>query len=200
MSQWDIVLVVDAPHRGHEPAVSQRRYVAFIRNIMIGRNGLTADLLKDSVLEAGGQQPRSHLATGNIVFTSTADSVMDVGRKIESAVETILGRREEVFIRAVDDLVAAVGTDPYATMMSEDVHERCVSFLPSGCVVDLSLPDSTPRGDLVLFAVRDEAVFSITRLVSGRPGQPGKYLEIALDVRVTTRNWNTIERIAKIEG
>jgi uncharacterized protein (DUF1697 family) len=112
----------------------------------------------------------------------------------------VLGRREEVFVRSVTGLVSAVESDPFGAMVSDGVYERCVSFLPPGSVVDLSFPVQTPRGDAVLFAGRDDEVFSVTRLVANRPGQPGRYLETALGLRVTTRNWNTIERIARIEA
>ena len=65
--------------------------------------------------------------------------------------------------------------------------------------VSLSLPIETERGDTVLFARQSDDVLSITRLVGGHPGQPGKYLETATGLRVTTRNWNTIERIVRLE-
>jgi hypothetical protein len=97
-------------------------------------------------------------------------------------------------------LTAAVRGDPFAAVMADDVYERCVSFLPTDRRVSLTLPVPTPRGDAVLFARGDDDVLSITRLVGGRPGQPGKYLESAHGVRVTTRNWNTIERIVRLEG
>ena len=184
----------------HVGPPGQQRFVAFVRNIMVGRNGLTADVLRQVVRAAGGLEPRSHLATGNLAFTASASSVESMGAAIEDSIETVLGRREDVLIRSVSSLAAAVGADPFAVIMADDVYERCVTFLPPGPPVVLSLPIETPRGDTVLFARQDDDVLSITRLVVGRPGQPGKYLEAATGLRVTTRNWNTIERIVRLEG
>jgi uncharacterized protein (DUF1697 family) len=188
-----------------QPAVSgapefQSRYVAFVRNIMVGRYGLTAEVLRQIVVDAGGRQPRSHLATGNLAFTASPECLVEFRQLVEASIASVLGRREEVFIRSVAALVSAVESDPFGGMVSGGVHERCVSFLPPGSVVGLSLPVRTPRGDAVLFAVRGDEVFSVTRLVAGRPGQPGTYLEAALGLRVTTRNWNTVERIARMEA
>jgi uncharacterized protein (DUF1697 family) len=174
--------------------------VAFVRNIMVGRNGLTADVLRQFVLDAGGLDPRSHLSTGNLAFSAAPDALDEFRLRVEAAIATVLGRREEVFIRSVAALASAVAADPFAAMMSDGVYERCVSFLLPGSAVGLTLPLETPRGDAVLFSAGDDAVLSVTRLVAGRPGQPGKYLETALGLRVTTRNWNTIERIARLEG
>jgi uncharacterized protein (DUF1697 family) len=184
----------------HVRPPGQQRFVAFVRNIMVGRNGLTADALRQMVAAAGGHEPRSHLATGNLTFTASAPSVESIGASIEDSIESVLGRREDVLIRSVTALASAVRADPFAAMVADDVYERCVTFLPPGPPVALSLPIETPRGDTLLFARQSDDVLSITRLVGGRPGQPGKYLETATGLRVTTRNWNTIERIVRVEG
>ena len=174
--------------------------MAFVRNIMVGRNGLTADVLCQMVAAAGGLEPRSHLATGNLTFTASASSLLSIATGIEDSIEAVLGRREDVLVRPVEALATAVRSDPFAAIVDDHVYERCVSFLPDGPPVDLRLPIETRRGDSVLFGRLSADVLSITRLVGGRPGQPGKYLETTTGLRVTTRNWNTIERIVRLEG
>jgi len=167
---------------------------------MVGRNGLTADVLCQMVAAAGGLEPRSHLATGNLTFTASASSLLSIATGIEDSIEAVLGRREDVLVRPVEALATAVRSDPFAAIVDDHVYERCVSFLPDGPPVDLRLPIETRRGDSVLFGRLSADVLSITRLVGGRPGQPGKYLETTTGLRVTTRNWNTIERIVRLEG
>ena len=167
---------------------------------MVGRNGLTADVLCQIVATSGGLEPRSHLATGNLTFTASASSLVSIATGIEDSIQAVLGRREDVLVRQVDVLAAAVRSDPFAAIMDDDVYERCVTFLPDGPPVDLPLPIESRRRDTVLFGRLSADVLSITRMVGGRPGQPGKYLETTTGLRVTTRNWNTIERIVKLEG
>jgi len=186
------------PDDQNAPLAAQR-FAAFVRNIMVGRNGLTADVLRRMVGAAGGSQPRSHLATGNLTFTASAPSLGWMGKALEDSIESVLGRREDVLIRSLASLAAAVRADPFAAIMADDVFERCVTFLPPGPPVTLSLPIETARRDTVLFARQSDDVLSITRLVGGRPGQPGKYLEATTGLRVTTRNWSTIERIVRLE-
>ena len=64
----------------------------------------------------------------------------------------------------------------------------------------MPMPMPMLRGDVVLFACRAGGVLSITRWISGRPDQPGRFLESTMGIPVTTRNWNTIERIVRLEG
>jgi len=180
--------------------VALQRFAGFVRNVMVGRNGLSAEVLRELVAKAGGHDPRSHLATGNLTFSASPELLEVIRAGIEDSVESVLGRREDVFIRSVASLASAVRSDPFAEMMADDVYERCVTFVPAEPRASLSLPMQTPRGDVVLFDCRAGGVLSITRLISGRPGQPGRFLESTLGLRVTTRNWNTIERIVRLEG
>jgi len=180
--------------------VALQRFAGFVRNVMVGRNGLSAEVLRELVAKAGGHDPRSHLATGNLTFSASPELLEVIRAGIEDSVESVLGRREDVFIRSVASLASAVRSDPFAEMMANDVYERCVTFVPAEPAASLSLPMQAPRGDVVLFDCRAGGVLSITRLISGRPGQPGRFLESTLGLRVTTRNWNTIERIVRLEG
>ena len=183
-----------------DPRVVPRRFAGFVRNVMVGRNGLSAEVLLELVAKAGGHEPRSHLATGNLTFSASPELLEVIRAGIEDSVDSVLGRRENVFIRSVASLASAVRSDPFAEMMADDVYERCVTFVPAEPRVSLLLPMQTPRGDVVLFACRAGGVLSITRRISGRPGQPGRFLESTTGTRVTTRNWNTIERIVRLEA
>jgi len=61
----------------------------------------------------------------------------------------------------------------------------------------LPLPIATHRQDAVAFASYEDDIYSVTRLVNGRPGTVGKVLERTLGSPVTTRNWNTIDFIVE---
>jgi uncharacterized protein (DUF1697 family) len=160
---------------------------------MVGREGLTRDVLVGIFADAGAEDPVSHLATGNVTFREVDDERGLVDR-VELGLAGVLGRNEPVFVRAVDQLREQVETDPFRDAPFDDVHERCVSFT-NGTVRGLDLPMGTARGDAIAFAARDEDIFSVTRLVGGRPGTMGRILERTLGRALTTRNWNTIERI-----
>jgi len=55
------------------PHYDSLRYVALIRNVMIGRAGLDRDALLQIFAGAGAMDPRSHLATGNVSFDWDGD-------------------------------------------------------------------------------------------------------------------------------
>ena len=69
---------------------------------------MSADVLRQIVVDAGGREPRSQLATGNLTFSAPAGPVEAIGKAIEDSIESVLGRREDVFIRTLAWLTAAV--------------------------------------------------------------------------------------------
>jgi len=162
---------------------------------MVGRAGLTRDVLLGIFADAGLDRPVSHLGTGNVSF-GQAEVDDDVSEHLERAIAMVIGRTEPVFIRSIDQLGRLIEGEPFRNPPFDDVHERCVSFT-RGPTAGLELPLATPRGDAIAFGVREGDIFSVTRLVGGRPGTMGKVLERALGHPVTTRNWNTIERIVR---
>lgn len=170
------------------------RYVAFVRNVMVGRNGLSRYILNGILSESGAEHPHSHTATGNFSFNAAPDLVPGITAQIEVAIAGVLDRREPVFVRALDALKRQVASEPFDGLPPADVHERCVSFT-AGDVGVLDLPITSRRGDLVVFAATAGSVYSFTRMINGRPGNPGKLLETMLRAPVTTRNWNTVVRI-----
>ena len=170
------------------------RYVAFVRNVMVGRQGLGRSALLSAFAEAGADEPVSYLATGNVSFACAPATVAGVGAAAQQRIANILGRDEEVFVRSLAALRRRVSGRPFTPAPWQDTYERCVSFTASD-LRNLELPYVTSRKDACLFDRVGADVYSVTRTIGGRPGSPGKALERLLGQPVTTRNWNTIERI-----
>jgi uncharacterized protein (DUF1697 family) len=172
------------------------RSVAFIRNVMVGRQGLTREVLVRVFLDAGAHDPVSHLVTGNVSFGVSGTDARELRASVEQRIAAVIGRREPVFIRTVAALRKAVARAPFADAPLDDVFERCVSFADTS-VRGVALPMSTPNGDAIVFATGGRELFSVTQRRNGRAGNPVRMIERALGRPVTTRNWNTIERIVR---
>jgi uncharacterized protein (DUF1697 family) len=180
--------------------MSPVRHIAFVRNIMVGRRGLTRDVLLDIFTTAGALETRSFIATGNFAFTSSATSVNEVGARVEAAIETVLGHREELFIRSLEELRGLDQAGFFAAGVGLDDRVRAVTFVPDGASWTADLPHSTPRGDIQIIAASGPNIFSLVHPVGGVAGSPNGPVERLLKVRATTRNWNTVERILDAEA
>jgi uncharacterized protein (DUF1697 family) len=172
------------------------RYADFVRNVMIGREGLHASVLIEGFERAGAEDIRSHLSTGNVTYACEAPVDL-VRRSVESHVEKVIGRSEVVFVRTITDLAQLVGLRPFDHFQDASLRERCVTFTDEH--VHLLLPIISTHLDYEIFRNVDGDYLSFTRLRNGKPGQPGRRLEREIGAPVTTRNWNTIERIVRLE-
>lgn len=176
------------------------RYVAFVRNVMIGREGLHRTVLLAAVAAASGEDPVSYISTGNVTFDLEPDQLAPFQSNLEHRIAAVIGRNEPVFIRTFAELAELHERNPFEPPPFPNVHERVVTFCPVPVAELVDLPHVTERGDLSIFAAHGCELFSANRLVDGRTRAPGGIIERMLGTRVTTRGWSTIERIVAKNG
>ena len=93
------------------------RWVGFVRNVMVGREGLSGEVLLDLVALAGGTDAKSRRSTGNVTFDVPAHELDHLVDALESAIAEVLGRREMVAV-----------LDPVTSRETPDAE-----FGPDGC-------------------------------------------------------------------
>jgi uncharacterized protein (DUF1697 family) len=89
------------------------RYVAFIRNVMIGRASLHRDVLLRVFTDAGAIDPTSHLATGNVSFGWDGRVMSDFIDATQDGIASTKGRFEPVFVRSISGLRNSVKAQPF---------------------------------------------------------------------------------------
>lgn len=188
---------ITTAHRA-EP-ITPMHFAAFFRNLNLGRPGSPSKTQLIAAFEtAGATEVASVLSHGNVVFSAPG---LRQARTIAGAASAQLriacGLDEPVFVRSQKSLAELVASEPFAAAPDDDVHERCVTFLPPGITQRLATPIVTARRDAEIFHFRQDEVFSVTRLIGGRPGPVNALLERALRTRLTTRSWNTVIRLAE---
>ncbi len=170
------------------------RQVALLRGINVGGHNMVAMAqLRDLVGSLGYTGVRTHLQSGNVVFSSDARPD-DAAAAIAAAITERLGLRLRLVVRTRDELAAAVEASPFAAETT-DPARLIVLFLSAA-------PDPE-----VLRGI-DPAAYPPERMaVCGReihvwcPG--GVYAspllqvlsERRLGVTVTARNWRTVTRL-----
>jgi len=176
------------------------RFVAFFRNVNLGRAGKpTREQFVDAFEQAGGNEVRSFLTHGNAVFSATSQrAAMSITREACKLLEACCGLTEPAFVRSMKHLAQIVEADPFAKGPKKDVYERCVSFVAAKAVSSLELPAVTARRDVEIFAAGSEEFFGISRKPGSSPGSPNALIERTLGVPATTRRWNTVVRLVKL--
>lgn len=174
------------------------RYVGLVRAVMVGRDGLDRATLVDCFERSGAVAPRSHISTGNVTFSADRDDVARVTTAAEQAIEAVVGRRTEVYVRSIAYLERLVDSDPFAAspVPDSDQHEVSFTYEPID-PDDLDLPIVSTGGYLTVFHATPGEIFCDGREIDGRRRGGGGFVERLLDQRLTTRAWRTVLRVVE---
>lgn len=171
------------------------RYVAFIRAVMIGREGLHRQVLLDIFSEAGANHPVSYISTGNVSFEVSPDRLEAVVEEVAHEISEVVARPTEVFVRSEPDLRSMVASDPYADQPLSVDHGAEVTFFLDAVPPNLDLPFQSSRDDIVVFRASERELFSVSVRSGGLSRGAGGLIAATTGERITTRSWSTVLRI-----
>lgn len=169
--------------------------VVFLRGVNVGGN----KVFRPSLLAA-------ELARFGVVNVGAAGTFVVRGAVAQSALrEEILRRLEftaEVMICDARDVLALVAADPFRDHPAPPEVTRYVTVLSNRPRSLPSLPIVAPPGDrweVKIFEVRGRFVLSLWRRLGEKFLDPGRLVgDTSFGVTGTTRNWNTIVKIAAV--
>jgi uncharacterized protein (DUF1697 family) len=170
------------------------RWVGFVRNVMIGREGLHRAVLLRLIEEAGGNDGRSHLATGNVTFTANVRDIATVVRRLEQGIESVIGRHEPVITRRFSWLQEFVSADLFGGY-EDGQWELLVALLPADAApLDPARLDEPGR--TVILQVREHELIGARPIDQKAPHVNG-LAQRAAGIKTTSRGWSTLQRISR---
>jgi uncharacterized protein (DUF1697 family) len=87
-------------------------HVGFVRSIMHGRDGVTADLLREEARRAGADAVATYHSTGNVIFRAEAGPA--VCEHLSRVLSPLVKRDATVVHRTAGEVAALVRADPFA--------------------------------------------------------------------------------------
>jgi len=171
------------------------KYVALLRGVNVGGVIVKMDKLKKSFEALGFTEVKTLLASGNVLFTATAASESTLVSKIEKKLAADFGRNIGVLVRKIEELRRLAEAEPFAGIKITPQTRLFVTFLSEKNKSSLKIPYETPDKNCRIIRANDREVCSV--LTSYRTVDLMGMLEKEFGRKITTRNWNTIEKILK---
>jgi len=143
---------------------------------------------------AGMSNVRTVLASGNVVFETRSTARGTLERKLEAAMETELGRVFATTVRSVEELEALLTSNPFKDFRLTARSKRIVTLLRARPSANVKLPIEL-EGARIL-RIQGTEIFS-AYVPSPRGPVFMALIERTFGKDLTTRTWDTIEKVVK---
>ena len=154
--------------------------------------------LRQLALDMGFEGPQTLASTGNLVVDCREPlPVAEAERRLEAGIEQAFGKHIDVIVRTSKDFKRLAAANPYPEQSAQNGSHVCVRVQREGLMEEKvdALEKWKGQGDLVTLVEPDLWVS-----FDGKPSH--SRLLSRLTIRHlgigTTRNWNTIQGLAKI--
>jgi len=171
---------------------------AFLRGINVGGNKIISmAVLKKAFEKMGFANARTLLASGNVVFESLKAGQGGLSRKIEDALEKTFGHEIGVVVRTEEELRELKAAEVFKGIEVTPATRLYVTFRPDGTAATGRSAGELSQKDFEVLRVTAGDVCSVLTVKDAQTVKLMAVLDKEFGKRVTTRNWNTIEKVLR---
>lgn len=159
-----------------------------------GRHKLPMADLRNEFSKLKFENAVTILNSGNIIFDANENNLAD---KISQQLERTFGFPAPSVVVPVSSIKSLLKDNPFSGIPATKDTQLYVSFLWQDDNADVKLPWSSPDKSFRIIEKRENTICSVLDLSKTKTPQAMEMLEKLFGKEMTTRNWNTIERIGK---
>jgi len=176
-------------------------HIALLRAVNVARHNQVAMAdLRAFLVALGFRDVRSLLVSGNLVFGGGRLAGPALERRLEAEAATRLGLETDFFVRTAEEWRAVVAKNPFREAAGRDPGRLHVMFLKDapGAARARALQATITGRETVAAAGRQ--AYIVYPDGAGRSKLTVARIEKGLGTRGTSRNWNTVLKLAALAG
>lgn len=173
-------------------------YVALLRGVNLGaRNKVSMADLRTPFESLGAEDVQTYVQSGNVVFKSRVRSAARLAGDIERLIDRELGLEISVMVRTRRQLAEIVAGNPFEASEADGTKLH-VTFLAKAPKRSRALALEPESFEPDAFQVHGREVYVHTPQGYGKSKLSNAYFEKQFGVAGTTRNWNTVTKLAEL--
>jgi uncharacterized protein (DUF1697 family) len=173
------------------------RHVVLLRGInLAGRNRVAMPELRKALEEAGFEDIRTYVQSGNVVLSSEA-APATVARECEQLIAERFGLNIDVVVRTRDEVAEVVKRNPLGKVASDPKRYQ-VTFLDGKLDRDAVKKLEAAAADEEQFVVDGREVYAWTPAGVARSKLWSTLAGRSLGVTATSRNWTTVTKLLEL--
>lgn len=176
------------------------RYIAFLRAINVGGHTVKMGVLRQLFEALGFSDVETFIASGNVVFETTAKNTQTLEKKIEQQLRAALGYEVATFIRTEAQLATIANYQPFPPVQMQVVTAFNIAFLAEPLDAASQKKLFTLKTDIDDFHVQGREVYWLCRKKQSESTFSNAVLEKTIGRASTIRGVNTIQKMAAKYG
>lgn len=173
-------------------------YVVMLRAVNVGANPLKMEWLREACGELGFGNVRTFLQSGNVVLSSKLGATA-VARKLKDKIDGQTRLPVPLFVRTAAEMARIATANPFLDAKGIDPTKLHVTFLERAAIdVDSAKLDKL-AGTRDRYELAGREVYLHCPINYGQSKLSNTAIERILGP-ATTRNWNTVNRLAAMAG
>jgi uncharacterized protein (DUF1697 family) len=174
-------------------------YISILRGINVsGKNIIKMDALRKLFIDADFSNVQTYIQSGNIIFETKKIATAGLEKIISGEIKKQFGLNIPVLVTGLEELKEAIKNNPFTNAQLKDINFLHVTFL-SGIagkenIAKISITNFLPDE----FVVIDKAIYLYCPNGYGNTKLNNNFFENKLKLTATTRNWKTVNELARM--
>lgn len=173
-------------------------YAAFLRGIGPGDPRMSNENLRRVLEELGFRDVRTYLSSGNLVFRADETDIAKLEARIEQAWPDKLGFSSTTIVRSQQQLEELVAHDPFAGLAHSRSSYLLVTFFQKPTKLPFALPYHPEDRSFYFPAGDQNTLFSVSDMTHSKGAEIMPWLEKQFGTQITSRTWQTVQRVLKM--
>lgn len=172
--------------------------IALLRGINVGgKNRLPMKELAALFVEAGCEDVRTYIQSGNVVFRTGSVVGEEIASIISASILERYGYQVPVITRTAGEFQEIMEANPFveAGAEADKLHVMFLAELPDGASVESLDPERSPGDE---FAVLGREIYLHFPNGVARSKLTNSYFDSRLSTTSTTRNWRTVRKLLEL--
>ena len=176
----------------------KEKHVAFLRGINVGgHHKVPMAELRKEMKKLNFENVVTLLNSGNIVFDAVDDDLESLEKAISEHLERTFGFPVPTIIRKSKTIYGLLDNNPFKDQILTKDMRLYVTFLRKETETELKLPWTSDDNSFKIIDINNKTILSVLDLSVSKTPKAMLALARSFGKDITTRNWNTIQRIEK---
>lgn len=174
------------------------KYIALLRGINVsGQKLIKMEDLRGIFTDMGFKNVHSYIQSGNVIFETTRQDTIKLAIKIQKWLFKALGYEVPTIIRTSEELKSIVSDNHFARLKASKNAKTYVAFLSATPTTEQVDFLHTLNSAVDTFHVQGTELYLIIDETKGKSVFTNVFVEKKLKMYATTRNWNTVCKLAE---